>query len=59
MKLKCEATGVVVDAPEHAVETLKKAGFLPVKEKKTTKKKAEETPEEAPEEAPEEQQEGE
>lgn len=55
MKLKCEATGVVVDAPEYAVETLKKAGFLPVKEKKAAKKKAEE----APEEAHEEQQEGE
>lgn len=46
MKLKCEATGVVVDAPEHAVENLLKGGFTVVKEKKAAKKKAEEAPKE-------------
>ena len=47
MKLKCEATGVIVDASERAVETLLKGGFTVVKEKKAPKKKAEEV---APEE---------
>lgn len=55
MKLKCEATGVVIDAPEYAVDNLTKAGFTPVKEKKSNKKKADE----APAGAPDEQQEGE
>lgn len=55
MKLKCEATGIVVDAPEHAAENLKKAGFVPVGEKKATKvkKKKAEEPEPEPEETPE------
>lgn len=48
MKLKCEVTGVVVDAHEKAVEGLLKAGFTEIKEKKAARKPkaAEEAPEE-------------